>query len=755
MKKPTLRLRQVFEGPTHFKVVRPLGNPIKIAKKGLSPNLMGRLRKFARGPEVPDATEQDEQNLADLEAEALDQPRRRRPGEPGRRYRPFESGEIEVTGSPVDEIEVTGEPAEEVVTRRYRPGDAVLPPRPRPFEADAVPPPILAEAIDIATRERPRPSRPMTLEEIAGLPVDEAVAVDGLDALTASVATEEMPFTSRGQIATGEELVVPARVTKPAAMPAPMKQIEPVAATRPRPRGFGVAAPEEAVEAAPALVQRGQVTGRPKPRRDAVGVAAEAEPTEAAAAEKPAPVEPGPFEKTLGNLGYTMAQYEAMPAPMKVAAQQAVRATIAAQTAADAEAKAAEAETDAFAEQQKALEIEADSLQASAKKARETQQKILDEYDYLKNPTSYFGSMSTLNQIGTAISLAAGAFASGMTGMPNFAQKIYDNAIEQDLQAQKRKADSLYQRLVQTGNSVNSAEDLVKAQLKLVGAAELSRRSAQIKLPLVKAQIDAKAASEALKATETLGRVAKDQASMAREAELRPYQVRKLKAETAIAEGTPARLKEEMRLRREKADREREEAEQKREDRLEKAQTDADEKRIARELTLGDATLELKTDARAPLIRQGISQRAQALESLLKLENLLTKAKDGYELWKPGSDTRNQAIAELNFAIENFPKGAGFGRAISVSAKELISKALQEPNSYKTLFKEIFVGKDPSIGVKTLRQEVARNFEEEIASQVSSKFDRQAIRGALDSWYKTANEKIKREEAQSVADEEL
>ena len=42
MKKPTLRFRQVFEHPTHFKVTKPLGNPLLIAKKGLSPNLMGR-----------------------------------------------------------------------------------------------------------------------------------------------------------------------------------------------------------------------------------------------------------------------------------------------------------------------------------------------------------------------------------------------------------------------------------------------------------------------------------------------------------------------------------------------------------------------------------------------------------------------------------------------------------------------------------------------------------------------------------------
>ena len=62
MKKPTLRLRQVFEGPTHFKVVKPLGNPIKIAKKGLSPSLMGRLRKYAEGtPDEPVQPPTDEE----------------------------------------------------------------------------------------------------------------------------------------------------------------------------------------------------------------------------------------------------------------------------------------------------------------------------------------------------------------------------------------------------------------------------------------------------------------------------------------------------------------------------------------------------------------------------------------------------------------------------------------------------------------------------------------------------------------------
>jgi hypothetical protein len=68
MKKPTLRLRQVFEGPTHFKVVKPLGNPIKIAKRGLSPNLMGRLRKFANGGEVSEQLDVLRKDIADEEA---------------------------------------------------------------------------------------------------------------------------------------------------------------------------------------------------------------------------------------------------------------------------------------------------------------------------------------------------------------------------------------------------------------------------------------------------------------------------------------------------------------------------------------------------------------------------------------------------------------------------------------------------------------------------------------------------------------
>ena len=52
MRTPGLRLRQVFEHANHFKVQKPTGETITIAKKGLSPSTVGRLRRFAQGGEV-------------------------------------------------------------------------------------------------------------------------------------------------------------------------------------------------------------------------------------------------------------------------------------------------------------------------------------------------------------------------------------------------------------------------------------------------------------------------------------------------------------------------------------------------------------------------------------------------------------------------------------------------------------------------------------------------------------------------------
>jgi len=327
MKKPTLRLRQVFEGPTHFKVVKPLGNPIKIAKKGLSPNLMSRLRKYADGtPDEPVQPPTDEEiSIAEQMQQA------RLPA--GTEFPPM-AGE----------------------------GSFGVPPLPAEPDANVLPVP----------------------EPIAApvAPIVQPVVV-------APVTTSGAAASAAG---TGEPIIA-----KP----------------RPRPRRPDAVEPAvSAEEVAPAE-----------------SVAVEAKPA-VPVAKEPAPAEPSPFEQALSLVNFDLAKYEAASPEMKPIIRQAAQAAFTAKAAADADVAAAEAETSALAAEQTAQKEELQRLQKSADEARIIQKNILTDFDYLKNPTTYLGSMSTLGQIGTAISLAAGAFASGMTGMPNFAQKIYDNAIE-------------------------------------------------------------------------------------------------------------------------------------------------------------------------------------------------------------------------------------------------------------------------------------------------------------------------------------
>lgn len=664
MKKPSLRLRQVFEGPTHFKVVKPLGNPIKIAKKGLSPNLMGRLRKFAKGTgEVPEPTEQDEQNLADLEAEISDEPRRRRPGEPG---------------------------------RRYRPGDVPAPQRPRPFESDAIPGPIV-QGVDIAAPSdaltvtppavpRPRPSpigqrfvdvQNQQINDIKSLDVTEAaqpIIVNGLEYVPAVSLDEEIPFVPRGVSATGSGLVVPSRITPPVAI-APMDD------------------------------QRGAITGRTRPKRivtdveaakpvAAVEEVAPVQPTAveaespALAKEEPAPAEPSLFERALGLVNFDLAKYEAASPEMKPIIRQAAQAAFTAKAAADADVAAADLEISAINAEQAAQKEELNRLQTSADEARTIQKNILTDFDYLKNPTTYLGSMSTLGQIGTAISLAAGAFASGMTGMPNFAQKIYDNAIEQDLQAQKRRADSLYQRLVNAGNSVENAENMVRAQLKLVGAAEQTRRAAEIKLPQVKAKIQSEAAKQALDATNTMQRIAKDQAEEAREAALAPLRERKLKAEVALAEGAPEREAEKARMEKKDAD-------------LKESRLNFDRWQAKQKLKIDEERLKfdkLKMDqdisseeaqrtfnvAGQPIQAKDKTQARNAEEAILGESEFIDLAEKTLEIFKEhpvaanvwNTTAYNTAKLFLGQLLEKYPKVERFRRPLNVTASKVVKGAM-------------------------------------------------------------------------------
>ena len=583
MKKPTLRLRQVFEGPTHFKVVKPLGNPIKIAKKGLSPNLMGRLRKFARNGEVPD---------------------------------PVDDTIIQESDVAPTEVRVIG--LDGNVEEGERPN-----------------------LIESPSGTRPRPKRPVQTGSAISGPTDtEPTALADVPAPVVRGAVSGRPRPLR-----------------------PNVTVEPVAAAV---EGVAPAQPT-AVEAEPV-------------------VPAEEEPVPAA--KEPAPAEPSLFERALGLVNFDLAKYEAASPEMKPIIRQAAQAAFAAKAVADADVAAAEAETSALAAEQAAQKEELKRLQTSADEARTIQKNILTDFDYLKNPTTYLGSMSTLGQIGTAISLAAGAFASGMTGMPNFAQKIYDNAIEQDLQAQKRRADSLYQRLVNAGNSVENAENMVRAQLKLVGAAEQTRRAAEIKLPQVKAKIQAEAAKQALDATNTMQRIAKDQAEEAREAALAPLRERKLKAEVSLAEGAPEREAEKARMEKKDADL--------KESRLNldrwqaKQKLKIDEERLKFDKFKMDQDISSEEAQRTfnvagqPIQAKDKTQARNAEEAILGESEFIDLAEKTLEIFKQhpvaanvwNTTAYNTAKLFLGQLIEKYPKVERFRRPLNVTASKVVKGAM-------------------------------------------------------------------------------
>lgn len=719
MKKPTLRFRQVFEHPTHFKVAKPLGNPLIIAKKGLSPSLMGRLRKFATDGEVPEPTEQDRDNFNEMQAAFREM------------------------------AKTAPEPREDVLSPSL--GTAAT--------GEGLGPEMFSSRVEPTIPQSFRTSVMQDASKIED-PAERAQFIrDSIE----KYRSEEMFTTPRGIAATGEGLTIPERITKPAKLPAeivpsgvfaqsaaeePTPAEAPAARTRPRRLGIAAAAEEPIAEVTP--IQPGQTTGRPKPGARIAAAEPTAEPV--AEVEKPAEApKPSPLEDALASINITPDALEKMGSMQRSAALAAGKAIVAQKALAEADLVAAKAEADQLQAQGTFEKKQLDLLHTRAKQARDAQEKILGEYDYLQNPGSYFSRLGTWDQIGTALSVAMGAFASGMTGMPNFAMKIYESAIDQDLNEQKRRADSLHSRLVAAGHTAEAADDLVKAQLKLVTAAEASRRAASQKLPSVKAKMDFEAAKLVNDATQAMARVAKDEQEMGIRAKEAPVKLEKLTAETELAKARPDLIRAAIKARNDATAARLEDAEQRRQDRIQKAADKAEQERIARGLTVGSAELELKGTTGAKDVRDNLAAREQAMMSVMKLESLFKK--EGYSIFNPLSDARTEALEELATFIEQYPKAAGFKRAISLSAAKQLKEGLQAPAGGLALVKKL-LGRDPTAAITGIRQEVQRSYANQVRDVVRDP-QSDAVTAAIMSAYKKAEDEIKKYDAMNTADEEL
>jgi hypothetical protein len=68
--------------------------------------------------------------------------------------------------------------------------------------------------------------------------------------------------------------------------------------------------------------------------------------------------------------------------------------------------------------------------------------------------------------------------------------------------------------------------------------------------------------------------------------------------------------------------------------------------------------------------------------------------------------------------IEQYPGGKGFQRAISLNAGKFLKEALQDPTSVQALAKKFFADRDPSVGIKALRDDFQRGYVDAVRNYV-------------------------------------
>jgi len=515
MKKPTLRFRQVFEHPTHFKVTKPLGNPLVIAKKGLSPSLMGRLRKFAEGGVVtPDerSMQFDEATSAPL---YQPEPPPRAPTLEEIMANPQFVGETEkAEGAPVEVIP-SGAIAQAPIEK--------LPESERMMATSQMGPPIpvgMAEQLKPVPVAGPAKSDD-TLAWINGAIAEEQAKQKPDEDLLKSyqqtreqylASVEEAPAAAPQPMPVkAEPVVVATPVAAPAVKPpvAPVAVapvVQPVVAPAPMvklPEGFDAGKPLT-IEAYRAAKAANKVMSD---QDVAIGLVKQYAPQFTVSAPDLELLSAKPPEDASGD---SLKQFDA--------AKEDLARAIVNQAKVDYESNKAILEANQKAQAQRLINAEKDRAAADALATR--RQTLESAVKEGFNPTSYFGSMDLASKIGSALSVAMGAFASGMIGVPNFALKIYENAVDRDLEVQKSKYNSLINQYNRVLGDAEDAEKLARADLNDLAALQVEGIKASSALKGVGPAADQMIATMRAKAAKEREEVALKQAE-AREAKVK------------------------------------------------------------------------------------------------------------------------------------------------------------------------------------------------------------------------------------------
>lgn len=159
---------------------------------------------------------------------------------------------------------------------------------------------------------------------------------------------------------------------------------------------------------------------------------------------------------------------------------------------ADAQAKAAEAQANAYAQQMAQEKIIADKyLERRKIQDERTEKAYQDVLNSKVDPNHYWNSMDTGNKVLAGIAMLLSGMGQGLIGGENTALKVIDKAIDRDIEGQKmdlNKKNTLLSRNLEITGNMESALARTKADMYAATTAKINMAAARSNSALAKAQ---------------------------------------------------------------------------------------------------------------------------------------------------------------------------------------------------------------------------------------------------------------------------
>jgi hypothetical protein len=690
MRVPKPRLRQVFEHTTSFKVQKPGGQTITIAKKGLSPSTVGRLRRFAQGGEV-----RGYDNGGDVT-----------PEEPIDARMPEIAPEALAPQTTTEEVDiprtsrrvVTQAMIDEEVRRQAAATAAPAPAVMAPVTAPAAPAPVV-----VNVNAAPQPTAQNTeVAPVAEKKTDEAPAVEEKTQEQApEKATEQQPAvplqkTEPSQAVSGLPTIDVVSQPEPGYVaPAPPAKLQStagapssVAIARPAITSVPVAAPVLPAAVTPKLPSVAASAPRvAEPLQTLVAPTVSKTPAAAAASVVPVAAPTGPMAPAPTQAPDILSdeQIDALVAPAPERYRPALKMAMQSQRNTEL------ADRQLRAQQVSAVKMEEDRTRAAAElaknKVEEVRNKkydILSQLEAARQEGTFFSKMPALEKIGTILMMGVSGYLSGYSGVPNYALDAFNKALARDIERQRQKSQGLLVELKAMTGSEQVAEQMYRGIAKEAISIEAKRQEMQASSDKARSAYGAVSAKFALDAYKDFADIDQKVADTAytearRLGELTAAEKLAIEASKAAARERIANLEQERIRESARAHRAAEKAAR------ENAADKDDLDRQARTLNAGGIGLLMPRKAQGTKVQQQLMFRNQGIRAIDSAIDLLDKA-NNVNLATKNSDEYIAATALVKSLKESYAGLAqGSERAISLNAAKVVEEALQSPTSLTRL----------------------------------------------------------------------